>query len=233
MKEFPNKEDAIHWLDVMTALSNKKLLKGQIDLLKTAAANRKATQEAYEKIIQAKQVFVPENNPAFMKKPAEGKDIYDTMFERYSEPPKPKFPESTIRVPQTCLDRLMVMGYESPVIAELLGWKHSTLGWRVTDFITHTGDIETDLNDILNASSLTHLGFIRCGPNDPELTDDAKNKLKRISENLDSSAAAMAIIVTYPASHLYISFAVQKRESFRASSLKWSIQLVKPIHRIS
>ncbi len=43
MKEFPNKEDAIHWLDVMTALSNKKLLKGQIDLLKTAAANRKAT----------------------------------------------------------------------------------------------------------------------------------------------------------------------------------------------
>ena len=58
MKEFPNKEDAIHWLDVMTALSNKKLLKGQIDLLKTAAANRKATQEANEKIMHSSQTSV-------------------------------------------------------------------------------------------------------------------------------------------------------------------------------
>lgn len=123
---------------MVTALNNKKLLKGQIDLLKTAAANRKATQEAYEKIIQAKQVFVPEDNPAFVKKPAEGKDIYSTMFEKHSEPTKPKFPESTIRIPQTCLDRVMVMGFKSPVIAELLGWQHNTLGWRVTDFITHS-----------------------------------------------------------------------------------------------
>ena len=190
---------------MVTALNNKKLLKGQIDLLRTAAANRKATQEAYEKIIQAKQVFVPEDNPAFVKKPAEGKDIYSTMFERHSEPTKPKFPESTIRIPQTCLDRVMVMGFKSPVIAELLGWQHNTLGWRVTDFITHshTDDLGADFNEILKGSGLTHLGFVRCGPNDPELTDDDKNKLKRISEN--SSEAAMAIIVTYPASQLYIS----------------------------
>ena len=79
-------------------MNNKKLLKGQADLMKAAAANRKATQEAHDKILAAKKVFVPEENPAFQQKPSDGKDIWADMYTKYEEPPKSELPGSSVRL---------------------------------------------------------------------------------------------------------------------------------------
>eukprot|EP00435_Cladocopium_sp_Y103_P057316 s12_g19.t1 len=132
VKEFPVKQDALHWLDLLKSLSNKKLLKGQAHVMKAVAANRKATQEAYDKILSSKKIFVPEENSAYQKNPSDGKDIWTDMFPKYEEPEKPKFPLSSIRVPQASLEKMKLMGFEAPpVVGELWGWQHKTLGWRV------------------------------------------------------------------------------------------------------
>ena len=108
--------------------------------MKAAAANRKATQEAHDKILAAKKVFVPEENPAFQQKPSDGKDIWADMFTKYEEPPKSELPGSSVRLPQVCLEKMKVIGFEaSQVVGELWGWQHKTLGWRVNLICTHDG----------------------------------------------------------------------------------------------
>jgi hypothetical protein len=72
----------------LKSLNNKKLLKGQYDLMKSVAATRKATQEAYDQILKAKKVLVPEQDPQYMKNPSDGKDIWGTMFTPYEAPKK-------------------------------------------------------------------------------------------------------------------------------------------------
>lgn len=199
MKEFPTKDDAQHWLDVLKSLNNKKLLRGQFDLLKSASANRKATQEVYEKILASKQVFVPEDNPAYIQKPTEGKDIFNDLFPKDQPKQEPDLPLSTVRVPHTCLDKMKLLGSEGPVIGELWGWQHKTLGWRATTIITHDG--QEDFSELPTASDmLTHLGFIRCGmgTGDPELTPEDKVKMQSIA----GDQPVIAIVVSYPASCL-------------------------------
>ena len=196
MKEFPNKDDALHWIDLLKALNNKNLLKGHFDMMKTAAANRKGTQEAYEKILASKQVFVPEEDPNFQQKPCEGKDIWDNLFTRYEEPKKPAFPESTVHVPSNSIEKVKLDGYKAPQVGELWGWEHQQLGWRVTDIITHDGT--GDFSDMAGDSSLVHLGFIRCCHGESELNDDDKKKMQSIA----GKQPVIAIVITYPASLL-------------------------------
>ena len=194
VKEFSAKNDALHWIDVLKALNNKNLLKGQIDVMKSAEASRKATQEAYEKIIAAKQVFVPEQDPAFVSKPSEGKDIWGDMFKKFEEPKKPDHPSATVRLPQVCLDKMKLLGFDAPTVGEMWGWQHPTLGWRVTTVYTHNGSSEYDFDDIpTGPHMLTRLGFIRCG-GEPELTDDDKTKLRAIAVE----HPALAIVISYP-----------------------------------
>ena len=196
MKEFPNKDDAAHWIDLLKALHNKNLLKGQFDLMKTAAANRKASQDAYEKILAAKQVFVPEQDPNFQQKPCEGKDIWGNLFTKYEEPKKPAFPESTVRVHSNSIEKVTLDGYKAPLVGELWGWHHQQLGWRVTDIITHDGS--GDFSGMAKDSSLVHLGFLRCAHGDSELSDDDKKEMQSIADK----QPVIAIVITYPASLL-------------------------------
>lgn len=182
-------------------MNNKKLLKGQADLMKAAAANRKATQEAHDKILAAKKVFVPEENPAFQQKPSDGKDIWADMFTKYEEPPKSELPGSSVRLPQVCLEKMKVIGFEaSQVVGELWGWQHKTLGWRVNLICTHDGSAGKAFDDIPDQGpeSLTHLGFIRCGMDGPELTEADKTKLRSMAHG----QPVIAVVVTYPAPQL-------------------------------
>ena len=201
MKEFPNKDDALHWLDVLKSLSNKNLLKGQFDLMKSAAANRKATQEAYEKILNSKQVFVPEENETFVKDPSKGADCWGEMFKKYKPPEAPAFPESCIRIPSSCLEKMKLVGFEKPIVGELFGWNHQQLGWRVNLVLTHAGD-SVAFEDVAEISSdphcAAHLGFIRCGFEEPDLTHYDKTRLREISDK----HPAIAVVVSYPATNL-------------------------------
>eukprot|EP00435_Cladocopium_sp_Y103_P050344 s918_g15.t1 len=193
VKEFANKDDAHHWLDILKSLNNKKLLKGQFDLMKSAEATRKATQEAYDKILKSNKVLVPEEDPQFMKNPTDGKDIWGTMFKKYEEPKKPDHPTSSIRVPASSLERAKLLGFEGSLQGELFGWRHQTLGWRVTSILTHHGNSDLDFHQLAK-EGLAYLGFIRCDPDSHELTESDKKKLGAIAEN----HPALAILVSYP-----------------------------------
>jgi hypothetical protein len=169
--------------------------------MKAAAANRKATQEAHDKILAAKKVFVPEENPAFQQKHSDGKDIWADMFTKYEEPPKSELPGSSVRLPQVCLEKMKVIGFEaSQVVGELWGWQHKTLGWRVNLICTHDGSAGKAFDDIPDQGpeSLTHLGFIRCGMDGPELTEADKTKLRSMAHG----QPVIAVVVTYPAPQL-------------------------------
>ena len=182
---------------MLKSLNNKNLLKGQFDLLKKAASNRKATQEAYDKILHAKQVFVPEDNPTYVKNPSEGQDCWKAIFTKYEPPPKPDLPESSIRLPQSCVDKIKLMGYEAPVVGELFGWKHQLLGWRANMILTHPRS--ENMDDIAPESDdFVHLGFIRAGFEQPELTECDKKRLRSIAEK----RPAIAVVISYPATSL-------------------------------
>lgn len=176
---------------MLKSLKNKNLLKGQFDTMKSAAANRKATQEAYQKIIESKQVFVPEQDPAFVNNASEGKDVLKSFFVPYEPPKKPAHPASSIKMPQSCLEKIKVGGFSTPLVGELYGWEHQTLGWRVNMVLTHQGD--EDVQDLATGGgNLVHLGFVRCGGN-PELTDEDRAKLRSIAGH----HPAIAIVVSY------------------------------------
>lgn len=171
--------------------------------MKTAAANRKATQEAYEKILNAKQVFVPEENPLLQRKASDGTDIWKTMFSKYEEPKKPDFPPASIGVPQVCVEKLKLLGFQQPVLfGELLGWRHETLGWRVNSIYTHNGDDDLVFDEIFptvsGSDTFIRLGFVRCGGDGPDLTDLDKKKLRSMADK----HPVIAMIISYPASHL-------------------------------
>jgi hypothetical protein len=164
--------------------------------MKSVAATRKATQEAYDQILKAKKVLVPEQDPQYMKNPSDGKDIWGTMFTPYEAPKKPDHPTSTIRVPGSSLEKLKLLGFEAPIQGELFGWQHQTLGWRVTSILTHPTHQDSCEQDFhaLAKDGVTYLGFIRCDPDAHELTENDKKKLGAIADK----HPALAILVSYP-----------------------------------
>lgn len=197
VKEFKLKEDAQHWVDLLTSLDNKKLLKGHFSTMKEAAATRKATQEAYEKIMSSKQVFTPESSKAWQRTSSEGKDVWNSMFSKYAAK-EATLPGAFVRLPQNSMDKLKELGFDHEIFGELFGWKHKSLGWRATNILTHTGDAEDIFSNETQAGmNLSHLGFIRCKPVDqpPDLLEDDKAKIVR---HLEHQPKILVIIVTYP-----------------------------------
>jgi|OrbCmetagenome_4_1107370.scaffolds.fasta_scaffold82443_2 hypothetical protein len=187
-------------MDVLRSLNNKNLLKGQFDLMKSAAANRKATQEAYDKILQAKQIFLPEDDASFLKNPADGEDIWSKLFPKYEAPEKPTLPPSSIRLPSTCLEKVKLLGFQELLYGEIFGWEHRQLGWRATTILTHDGKSSVNLDGFpVGDETLDYIGFIRCGGDSTDLTDDEKVKLRSIASE---DKPAVGIVVSYPASQL-------------------------------
>ena len=113
VKEFEVKEDAGHWIDILRSLHNKNLLKGHYSTLKQAAANRKATQDAYETILHAKQVLTGEPCQTFKRCPGDGTDIYQAMWSKYKQPVR-KLPSSIVKIASNCLDRMREIGFKEP-----------------------------------------------------------------------------------------------------------------------
>ena len=197
VKEFAVKEDAQHWADLVHLLQQSGKLKGHCSVIQKAEANRKATQAAYDQIMSGKGVFSAEDNPNFQNDPKLGKDVWGTMFSRYKEP-KESMPGSEIRVHRGSLEEITVMGSKQCIQADLLGWKHKTLGWRVVRILHHNGQQEARESVAQQAEDLelTHVGFIRCTGNSshPEMTDQDQIQLKRLSAKVPG---AVAVIVGY------------------------------------
>lgn len=193
VKEFKVKADAEHWIDLLKSLEGKKLLKSNIALMKMADATRQATEAAYEKIIQAKQTFTPESEPTLKHSHQGGKDIWATLFPKYKETPESTLCSPQVRVPQTSLEKLKVMGFSNPVVGEIFGWHHNSL-WRGINIITHDGN--GDIDNIGIGSDLVHIGFIRCSGEDAEPTEKDKQKMRHL---LQGTNVVACIIVTYPA----------------------------------
>lgn len=197
-KEFVVKGDAQHWADLVHSLQTAGKLKAHCSLLQKAEANRKATQAAYDQIMSGKGVFSPEDNPHFQNDPKLGKDVWATMFTRYQEP-KESLPTSSVRVHKGSLEEITVMGSKKPIYAELLGWKHKLLGWRVTHILHHSGEegVPEAVAQQVSDLGLVHLGFIRCmggDSADPGLSQEDKTKLKTLSFTVPE---AIAVIVGY------------------------------------
>lgn len=193
VKEFKVKADVEHWIDLLKSLEGKKLLKSNIALMKMADATRQATEAAYEKIIQAKQTFTPESEPTLKHSHQGGKDIWATLFPKYKETPESTLCSPQVRVPQTSLEKLKVMGFSNPVVGEIFGWHHNSL-WRGINIITHDGN--GDIDNIGIGSDLVHIGFIRCSGEDAEPTEKDKQKMRHL---LQGTNVVACIIVTYPA----------------------------------
>ena len=138
-KEFKKKEDATHWFDTLRSLEAKGILKGHFAAMKQAEANRKATQEAYDKILSAQKMFVPEKDKSFARDPSKGKDIWKDMWK---EPAKPVtvLPHSKLRISQNCFEKVKELGFHGGQQAEVLAWSHKTLGWRGVQLLTHSGE---------------------------------------------------------------------------------------------
>ena len=200
VKEFDVKEDAGHWIDILRSLHNKNLLKGHYSTLKQAAANRKATQDAYETILHAKQVLTGEPCQTFKRCPGEGTDIYQAMWSKYKQPVK-KLPSSFVKIASNCLDRMREIGFKEPIYGELLAWQHQNLGWRIVEVLTHKGDAEGEAAAKKNAvdRDLAHVGFIHCSSEQepPTLSKADSEKLKAIVERFDRGVG-VAVIVGYP-----------------------------------
>lgn len=196
VKEFKAKDDAQHWVDILHSLDKKKLLQGHYSTLKQAAANRKATQDAYEKILNSKQVLKPEDSAAFQKDHADGKDIWADMWTKYVHPTA-TLPSSSVSLPRNCMDKMIECGFSEPIYGELLGWKHKQLGWRAVEISTHPGDCELHAANRAAELKLSHVGFIRCTAQlgEPNFTAEDKEKLKNIA---GKTGVGLAVIVGYP-----------------------------------
>ena len=200
IKEFKLKSDAEHWVDIVKALKHKDLLKGHFATLKQAAATREATQKAFDSIIHAKNVFVPESQKTFQYDPAKGKDVWSNMFSKFEDVPD-NIPKSKVWLAQVSLQELTVQGFSSPVYADILGWKHKMLGYRGIQLLTH-GEHETATEEVRECATgrkLTHVGFIRCissSTDQPTLAPKDLEKLKDCASK--NSGVGIAIIVTYP-----------------------------------
>jgi hypothetical protein len=136
IKEFKLKSDAEHWVDIVKALKHKDLLKGHFATLKPAAATREATQKAFDSIVHAKNVFVPESQKTFQYDPANGKDVWSNMFSKFEDVPD-NIPKSKVWLAQVSLQELTVQGFSSPVYADILCWRHKMLGYRGIQLLTH------------------------------------------------------------------------------------------------
>ena len=182
IKEFKLKSDAEHWVDIVKALKHKDLLKGHFATLKQAAATREATQKAFDSIIHAKNVFVPESQKTFQYDPAKGKDVWSNMFSKFEDVPD-NIPKSKVWLAQVSLQELTVQGFSSPVYADILGWKHKMLSYRGIQLLTH-GEHETATEEVRECATgrkLTHVGFIRCissSTDQPTLAPKDLEKLK-------------------------------------------------------
>eukprot|EP00435_Cladocopium_sp_Y103_P075265 s374_g55.t1 len=200
IKEFKTKSDAEHWVDIVKALKQKDLLKGHFATLKQAAATREATQKAFDSIVNAKNVFVPESEKTFQYDPATGKDVWSNMFSKFEDVPD-DLPKSKVWLAQVSLQELMVQGFSSPVYADVLAWKHRLLGYRGIQLVTHQ-EHETAMNEVQECAThrdLTYVGFIRCissSTDQPTLAPKDLEKLKHIASK--NSGVGIAIIVTYP-----------------------------------
>ena len=80
VKEFKSKEDAQHWAALAHALEVRGKLRGHISVIQKAEANRKASQDAYDKIIKADGLLQAEDDPVFQKQPADGEDLWHRFF---------------------------------------------------------------------------------------------------------------------------------------------------------
>lgn len=196
--EFKTSDDAKHWVDILKALESKGLLKAHFATMRQAEANRKATQEAYEKIIAADKAFQPEDSKSFAKNPQEGKDIWANFFGQSQKKAEPSLPCSSIRFPKNSMDKLRELGYERELRGEILGWEHRTLGWRAVRVLTHTGidNAQEHLDKIAADCKLTHLGFVRCvhTKEKPKLSDQDKTQLEALAKN----NTVLAIVASYP-----------------------------------
>ena len=197
VKEFQVKADAQHWADLVHSLQTSGKFKGHCSVIQKAEANRKTTQAAYDQIMSGKGVFSAEDNPNFQNDPKLGKDVWPTMFSRYQEP-KQDLPSSEVRVHKGSLEEITVMGSKQYIEADLLGWRHKTLGWRVTHILHHTGQKEAMESVMQHAADLdlVRVGFIRCtgDSSKPEFTDSDMAKLKSLSSTVPE---AVAVIVGY------------------------------------
>ena len=204
VKEFPLKEDAFHWIDLLRSLDGKKLLAGHLDTMKQAAANRKATQEAYDKILNANKSFRPEESKAFQRHHKDGTDIWQSMWgPKESKDSKVEKPSSLVKLPKNSVDRMKELGAQNMVVGELLAWEHKTLGWRVATILTHAGDGDREetkklVDEAASTLKLAHIGFMRCDPRifeQPDLREADTANLKAI---LEKQPLALALVVTYP-----------------------------------
>ena len=198
VKAFKLKADAQHWAGLVTSLQRQGRLRGHLAVIQAAEANRKATQDCFDRIMKGDGLLQPEDNPAFQQSPSKGKDVWSEFFAAYAEKhPTLKF--ARVRVHKGTLEELLVKGSQKPMIAELLAWQRKTLGWRVTRILTHANEegAQKAVRDFVQQSAdLTHVGFIRltADATTPVLTPDDIDKLKRIYK---STKEALVAVVGY------------------------------------
>ena len=198
VKEFKSKEDAQHWAALVHALEVRGKLRGHISVIQKAEANRKASQDAYDKIIKGDGLLQAEDDPVFQKQPADGEDFWHRFFTTFEEK-HPALRTGHVRVHKGSLEELLAQGSQQAMVAEMLGFKHKLLGWRVRRMLTHVnedGAAEAVAAFAQASGDLSHVGFIRMTGDEsvPTMTEADKEKLNNLRKNVPE---AIAVIVGY------------------------------------
>ena len=198
LKEFKVKEDARHWAALVQSLERRGRLRGHIAVIQAAEANRKASQDAFDKIMCGEGLLQAEDNPHFKQKSEEGKDVWGEFFTAFEEK-HPALRPSKVKLHKGSLEELLVQGSKKALVGELLARNHKSLGWRVTRILTHsneTGAAEAVSDYVKESGDLMHIGFVRMSGDDslPALTHDDMGKLKKLYK---ANKEAVAAVVGY------------------------------------
>ncbi|CAL1150273.1 unnamed protein product [Cladocopium goreaui] len=159
-KIFDTRQDAEFWFDSLNALMKQGRLAGNLSALRQAAATRKATAAAINKIMEENISLEPESRDAYKREVKEGKDVFDKIFKKSSGS---GLRRASVHLFKASSDQLQECAGKGVVNGVLCGSWHASLGWRPTTIIVFGSGFDKDSADAFVAKSgLTKLGVISC-----------------------------------------------------------------------